>query len=64
MIALKVPDIEQAMAEMKARDITLIGHSKTDTTEVAIYHPKDAFGVLIELVAYDTKHPIATAMGK
>lgn len=64
MMALKVVDIKQAMAEMESRRIRLIGHSKTDTTEVAIYHPKDAFGVLIELVAYETKHPVATAMGK
>lgn len=64
MIALKVGDIKQAMAEMESRGIRLIGHSKTGKSEVAIYHPKDAFGVLIELVAYETKHPVATAMGK
>ena len=47
MLSLKVPNVAEAAAEMKARGIRQIGALEA---RAAIFHPKDLFGVTIELI--------------
>jgi len=62
LLSLKVTDLDEAMTEMKARNIRLIQHAKLRHCRVAVYHPNDLFGVMIELIAYEQEHPTAIAI--
>jgi methylmalonyl-CoA/ethylmalonyl-CoA epimerase len=63
LISLKVSNLDEAMAEMKAKGIRLVAE-KHGNVRLALYHPKDLHGVMIELIEYETGHPLVTAMGK
>lgn len=56
-ISLKVPNIEEAIEEMKSRGIRQVGRVKIGTLQEAQFHPKDTFGVMIELCEHDLDHP-------
>jgi len=50
LLALKVSNFEEAVAEMKSRGIRQVGAGKLGTGErAALFHPKDTYGVLIAL---------------
>jgi methylmalonyl-CoA epimerase len=52
-IALRVDDVEAALAQLKARGVRLIDESPRDGahgTRVAFVHPASTHGVLVELV--------------
>lgn len=51
-IAFKVPDIEQAVMELQSRGLRLIGRERMGNLKEAQFHPKDSFGVMIELAEY------------
>jgi methylmalonyl-CoA/ethylmalonyl-CoA epimerase len=60
LLSLKVTNIDEAAAEMKARGIRLVGKVENPGLSRAfIYHPKDTYGVMIELIEYKDKHPLA-----
>jgi methylmalonyl-CoA/ethylmalonyl-CoA epimerase len=65
LLSLKVDNLDEVAAVMKARGIRQIG--KVERPHIGrrafIYHPKDTYGVMIELIEYKDKHPIA-AMNK
>jgi len=63
LISLKVSNLDEGMAEMKARGIRLVAE-KHENVRLALYHPKDTYGVMIELIEYETEHPLLTAMRK
>jgi len=50
LLALAVDNIEEAVAHMEARGIRLIGRP---TPKAAQFHPKDLYGVMIELFERD-----------
>ena len=60
MMSFKVPDLEEAIAEMQSRGVRLIQRIKGPKRQAALFHPKDSFGVLIEFVEYKSKHPIVS----
>lgn len=55
-ICFKVPNIEEGIAEMKSRGIREIARSKWGEMPWVCFHPRDTFGVMIELVEYRPKH--------
>ena len=57
-LMLKVPNIEEAMAEMESRGIRLVTTDTTLTSKVrvAFYHPKDTYGVMLGLIEYKPSH--------
>lgn len=57
LISLKVTNVEEAMAEMKSRGVRLVTLIDRPKMKAAIYHPKDTFGVMIELIEYQSEHP-------
>jgi methylmalonyl-CoA epimerase len=60
-LSLKVPDIEEAKAEMQARGMKLVSDYSMGCIKEAHFHPKDAFGVLIELCQYQAVHGASLA---
>jgi len=58
VLSLKVPNLEEATAEMKSRGIRLIRRYSQGSCKLAIFHPKDTYGVMIELIEYKAKHPV------
>ena len=61
LLSLKVADLDEAMAEMKSRGIRLTAQDQRGKLRMAIYHPKDTFGVMIELIEYESQHPAVSA---
>jgi len=61
LISLKVSNLDEAMEEMKAKGIRLVAE-KHGNVRLALYHPKDLHGVMIELIEYRSEHPLVTAM--
>ena len=62
LVGLKVDDIENAIEAMKALNIRVISRIDQGQMKTAQFHPKDTFGITIELVEYQEKHPLITAM--
>ncbi len=50
MLALQVANLEEAMAAMESKGVRLLGKSETSMGMTASYHPKDLYGVMVELV--------------
>jgi methylmalonyl-CoA/ethylmalonyl-CoA epimerase len=61
LIGLKVPNIDEAIAEAQSLGLKLISKRETGHLKTAQFHPKDSFGVFIELLEYKVKHPIYLA---
>ncbi len=64
LISFKTPSLDRAMAEMEDRGIRLIGRLEKGLVRAAMYHPKDTFGVMIELIEYKEEHDVITAARK
>lgn len=58
LLSFKVSNLQDAVAEMKSRGIRLVARIDRTKMKVAIFHPKDTYGVMIELVEYEPEHPI------
>ena len=61
-ISLKVPDIDEALAEAEAKGIRCIARVELPMLREAELHPKDTHGVQIELCEYEMEHPCAFAL--
>ncbi len=60
-ISVKVPDIMEAIAELKSRGIRQVGWVEVGKVREAQFHPKDSFGVMLELCEYQAVNPGAMA---
>lgn len=49
-IALEVEDLEDTVAALKNRGIDVINRHEYHGSKIAFVHPRDAFGMLIELI--------------
>lgn len=64
-IALKVPNIDEAIAELKAKGIGILRRGESQDTKFAVTDPKNTFGIQFELVEYDSVASIALgALGR
>ena len=64
-LSLKVPSLEEGIEEMKSRDIRLIHRGDHgDAAKWATFHPKDLFGVFVELVEYNPENLYLSAARK
>ncbi len=52
VLSLKVANLEEAISEMKSRGIRQIGSQEHSNIRAAMFHPADAFGVMIELIEH------------
>ncbi len=60
-ISLKVPDIDKAIVELKAKGLRMTGREQFGRLKEAWFHPDDAYGVMIELCEYEPVHPAEIA---
>jgi len=49
-LALSVPNLEEAIADMESRGVRLIGRADPNVAKSAYFHPKDTYGVMVELM--------------
>ena len=61
MLSLKVSDLEEGIADMEAKGIKLILKLEQGGSKYAIFHPRNTFGIVIELCEYKEKHPAMVA---
>lgn len=61
-ISFKVRDIEEAVKELQSKGLRLIVKSQSGQLKEAQFHPKDSYGVLIELCEYNLEHGALIAM--
>ena len=64
LISFKVSGLQDAVAAMESRGVRLVARFDRPKMKVAIFHPKDTYGVMIELVEYEPEHPIVAAQGE
>lgn len=64
VVAFKVKNIEEAAAECQSKGMRLTTKFTLGGVKGAAFHPRDAFGVLIDLNEYKDKHPIVDALRK
>ncbi len=62
LVALKVPNLEEAIAEMKSRGVRLMQEFKSGRVKGAMFHPKDLYGVMLDLNEYKEEHPVVYAL--
>jgi len=62
LLSLKVPDLDQAVEHVKKMGVRVTAVVKTGDMRMAILHPKDTFGVQIELIEYPGEHPALSAI--
>lgn len=60
-VSFKVSNLEEATAKLQSRGVRLVGRVERGKIKEAQFHPKDCFGVLIELCEYEEKHRALTA---
>ena len=64
-IGLKVPNLDEAIAELEAKGIMCVHKVEEDGIKAAQFSPDNTYGVWLELVEYDTVPPVALAnLGK
>lgn len=59
-LAYQVENIDEALAELKAKGVSLIDEKPrrgAHNSRIAFINPKNTFGVLVELVEPEKKHP-------
>jgi methylmalonyl-CoA/ethylmalonyl-CoA epimerase len=64
-ISFKVPNLDDAVEQLQARGLQLVGRINLGHIKEAQFHPKGSYGVMIELAEYDEEHGAArAALGK
>jgi methylmalonyl-CoA/ethylmalonyl-CoA epimerase len=58
LLSIKVSNIQEAIAEMKSRNVRLVSMVDHPKYKAAIFHPKDTYGIMIELIDYQSEHPL------
>ena len=54
-VGFKVPNLDEAIAELKSRGIRLLQREKIGAVDAATFHPKDTYGAMLILVEYKEK---------
>lgn len=55
-VSFKVADIEVGIAELESKGMKLMGRIQIGGLKEAWFHPRDAYGLLIELCEYDAEN--------
>lgn len=61
-VHFKVPDLEEAKAEMKRKGVRLVAEHKVGGLKEAIFHPDDVFGIRLCLIEYQAPSMIAALL--
>ncbi len=61
-VGLKVPNLDEAVADLEAKGIKVLWKGVVnESLKVAMTNPKDTFGVMLELLEYKERKPVALA---
>ena len=61
-IGLKVSNLDEAVAELEAKGVRIGWKGAVnESLKVAMTHPKDTYGVMLELLEYEERAPISLA---
>lgn len=60
-LSFKVPDIEQGIAYLQSQGMRLVSRLGAGKVKEAQFHPKDSYGIMIELCEYEEEHGAAVA---
>jgi methylmalonyl-CoA/ethylmalonyl-CoA epimerase len=64
-ISVKVPNMDEAIAEAESRGLRVIRKIEVGKVKEAHIHPKDTYGIMIELCEYKAQHPgVVQLLGK
>jgi methylmalonyl-CoA epimerase len=61
LLSLKVSSLDQALDEIQKKGVRVTARVQANDMHIAVLHPKDTFGVMIELIEYRGEHPALTA---
>ena len=61
MVSFKVPNLDEAVAEMEAKGMRVINRIQDGKLREVQFHPRDAHGVMIELAEYEEVHGVIQA---
>lgn len=61
-VVFKVPNIKEASAELEKKGIRNVGKLDLGALKEAMFHPKDAHGVMVILAEYEDVHPATAAV--
>ncbi|MBS7250144.1 MAG: hypothetical protein KIH08_06085 [Candidatus Freyarchaeota archaeon] len=61
-IVFKVPNIEEAAAELEKKGVRRVGTLDLGALKEVMFHPKDTHGVMIILAEYREVHPATAAV--
>ncbi len=61
-VVFKVPNIEEASAELEKKGIRNVGKLDLGALKEAMYHPKDTRNVMVILAEYEDVHPATAAV--
>ena len=61
LLSLKVSNLDHAVDEIQKRGVRITARVQSGDMRMAILHPKDTFGVQIELIEYKGEHATITA---
>lgn len=61
-LSFKVPNIEEAVEEAESKGIRKVGEMQKGGVKEVQLHPKDTYGIMIELCEYDEKHGLEVAL--
>ena len=62
VLSLKVANRDEAIAKMKSKGVRVIEQFERGKAKVALFHPKDTYGIMIEFIEYESEHPCVTAL--
>jgi methylmalonyl-CoA/ethylmalonyl-CoA epimerase len=62
LLCFKVSNLDEAVQEMQSRGIRQVGQVAREKVRAALFHPKDTYGIMIELVEYADKHGLVTSL--
>jgi len=63
-VGFKVPNLDEAVAELKSQGIRLLQREKVGAVDTATFHPKDTYGTMLILVEYQEKDAAAAFTAK
>jgi methylmalonyl-CoA epimerase len=63
MLGLKVSNLDEAVKEMESKGVRCYRRGGKGKVKSAFFHPKDAHGILFELIEYKAPHPEMPLLG-
>lgn len=57
LLSLKVSNLDEAVTEMENHGIRIVSRLDVGELRIALFHPEDTYGAMIELIEYQSQLP-------